>query len=270
MKLRSLLIEEKRAVGFSKMKKGLRFRRIRSAIPLMLFGVQRSGTSMLMNVLDLHTNTQVFTEDAQSDIYDDYRLRGKEVISKAILDARAPVVCFKPISDSHIARTYIERFPEGRYVWVMRHYLDVAASSVKKWPEHGSRAIRIVCRGGVGGGWFQEGVSAETEEILRSIDQDHLTEFDYACLVWWARNRCFFEQELGIFNNVALVFYERLLDGDLKRLFDFAGLSFDERYGRYIRVSAARSRYPVVSPVVAELCEGLQDKFVQLSLEAKW
>lgn len=244
---------------FSRIKKVFRYKPVISAIPLMLFGSQRSGTSLLMNALELHSDTQVFTEVARSAIYNDYRLRGVDAISKALLNAKAPVVCFKPISDSHIAKTYIERFPDGRYVWVVRNFLDVAASSLEKWPT-GSRAVRIVCTGGVGGGWFQEGVSAETKNILRSIDQGSLTEFDYRCLVWWARNRLFIEQDLADLKNVALIFYDRLLDGDLKRLFSFTGLSFDQRYGRYIKLSAARTSYPPVSRIVADLCGELQDE----------
>lgn len=259
MKLRSILSAEKRAVRFSKVRKSFRYRRCNSAVPLMLFGSQRSGTSMLMDVFELHRDTQVFTEVARSAIYDNYRLRGIDSIRKAVLSANAPVVCFKPISDSHLARTYIENFPLGRHVWVVRNYLDVAASSLKKWP-NGSRAIRIVCAGGVGGGWFQEGVSVKTEKILRSLNHGCLTEFDYACLVWWARNRLFTEQELERFNNVTLISYEKLLTGDLERVFKFAGLSFEQKYMRYVKRSANRTTYPPVTPVVAELCGELQDE----------
>lgn len=262
MKLRSFLNSERRAVGFSRLKKAFRRKCVNSAIPLMLFGAQRSGTSLLMDVLQLHRDTQVFTEVSNSAIYSDFRLRGVEVVSKAIRDASAPVVCLKPISDSHIARNYIDSFPNGKYAWIVRNYLDVAASSIKKWPS-GSRAVRIVCAGGVGGGWFQEGVSAKTGAIMRSLDQGALTEFDYACLVWWARNRLYCEQELAKLKNVVVISYERLLDGDLERFFHFAGLSFDQKYARYIKRPTPRTSHPPVSPIVAELCVELQNELEQ-------
>lgn len=257
MKFINILDPERRSVFLSRIKKRFRRRSFDSAIPFMLLGAQRSGTSMLMDILELHPSTQVMTEVAQSPIYFDFRIRSIDVVDQCLRNARAPVVCFKPISDSHLASRFVEQFPQGRFVWIVRSYLDVAASSVKKFA-HIDRAIRLVCKGEAGGGWFQEGVSEETVKILRALDHECLSVFDYACLVWWARNRIYVEQELNKYQNVTLVCYEKLLDGHLEHVFEFARLSFDKQYARFVKRPGESAKYPFVSPQVADLCQKLQ------------
>ena len=124
--------------------------------------------------------------------------------------------------------------------------------------ENSDRAIKIVCEGGTGGGWFQEGISEETLQVLQSIARDGFSPFDYACLVWWARNRIFIEQKLARFENVLHIRFERLLDGHLQRLFEFIGLEFDDRFTRFVRPPRPRREYPPVRPIVQQLCEELE------------
>ena len=46
-----------------------------------------------------------------------------------------------------------------------------------------------------GGGWFAEGVSERSRASCAAWIARRFTDFDYACLVWWARNQLFFELE---------------------------------------------------------------------------
>src|SRR5690606_34098566 len=125
--------------------------------------------------------------------------------------AKYPLVCFKPICDSHLIRELPTTFAEGHLVWAYRHYTDVANSSLRKF-EHATRAIRLVCTGQPGAGWFGEGLSSEVAEELRSLyEAETLSDFDLACLVWWARNQIMLDSGLAGRPSVTLVKYETLV-----------------------------------------------------------
>ena len=266
MNLLAILDPQKRGRLAARVRKAYRqtFSAPIETIPVFTLGIQRSGTTMLMFAFHMHPEIAVYDESRKSKAFLDFRLRGMENTAKLIASSPFPVACFKPLADSHMTRLLLERFPSTRCIWALRDYRDVANSFLRKFP-NATRAIRLVCSGQEGGGWFQEGISEETGQILRSLQWQDFSEYDFACLVWWARNRLFFEQNLQVEERVMILRYEKLVntpETSLKAVTNFIGIPFSKRMIRYIH-SRSVSRYSPshICQPVQELCDELMASF---------
>lgn len=257
---------QRRAVYISRLRKLIssRFRQQRDdTVPVFVLGLQRSGTNMIMDVLHLRDDTEVFSESRENAAFDGYLLRDLQLIEGLIARSWAPFMCFKPISDSHRAEELIERFPYGRFIWIYRQYQDVANSRLRLFSD-ANRAIRLICRGESGAGWFDRGVSPATRKVLRSMEVDRLSEFDLACLTWWARNNIFVENALWRHRNVCAVRYEKLASdpgAGFAELFEFLDMKPSKNALRFVRKSSiGRHPAPVLDRQVDELCQQLLDQ----------
>jgi hypothetical protein len=238
--------------------------------PVFVLGIQRSGTTMLMFAFHLHPDIAVYDESRASKAFFDFQLRGMETTEKLIQTSPFPVACFKPLADSHRATQLLQRFPSARCIWALREYHDVANSFLRKFP-HATRAIRLVCSDQEGGGWFQEGVSEETGQILRNLPWQNFTDYDFACLVWWTRNRLFFEQNFDKEKRVLLLRYEKLVtapEESFAEVTNFIGIPFSTQMTRYIHArSISRHSPPMLNPSVQKLCDELTASFTVLIVE---
>lgn len=263
MRFLSLPDKDGRMRGFSRLQKTVTrpFKRARRSVPVFVFGKQRSGTTMMMDVFHARRDTEVFDERAASPAFLDYRIRSFDAVAHLVERSKAPFVCFKPLADSHLSREFARRFPKAKLLWIYRDYVDSAMSGIKKWPG-GRRAIRLVCTGQSGGGWFQEGVSEEAAEILRGLYSPELTDLDLACLVWWARNRLVLELELMRLENLLVVRYEDLVgesrEQAFEEVFEFVGMPYDGRsVDRVVRKSSGDRKRDGLSTEVRDLCDEL-------------
>ncbi len=259
MKLAGLKDTDRLERYFSRQRKSLSqvFRRSCGSKPIFVLGMQRSGTTMLMYAFHRHPQTLVFDEHRSNRVYKDHRLRSFDIVQSFIDKAKFPAVCFKPICDSHLVKVMNDAFPNAHFIWAYRDYKDVANSSMRKF-DTPTRAVRLVCTGQPGGGWFAEGVSPSVAAGLRGTYRADLTDFDLACLSWWARNQIIVESGLINEANVTLVQYEALVSQPeivLKWLFDRLGLDFWERVASKITPkSIGRHPAPEMDNGVRQLC----------------
>jgi hypothetical protein len=270
MKLSSLADPQKLRLHSWRRWKALR-RAFRSPVPsrpVFVLGRQRSGTSMLMYLLEMHSDTEVYDEAHRSPVFRRFRLASYEAVDAAVERSRAPIVCMKPICDSHLATELLERFPGARVVWLYRGFADAARSAVVMW-ETADRALRRVCRGEGGGGWFEEGLTPATRGTLRGIYRDELTPFECTCLGWWARNRIVLEQRLAGRSDVHLLRYENLVEdveARARELFGFLGLPFQERVTRHVHSRSVRAADESgIHPDVRALCRELERELDELA-----
>lgn len=241
-----------------------------SSTPVFVFGPNRSGTTMLMYLLHMHRMTEVYDEAESSRVFRKTRIRSFEAVQEAVDRSRAPFVCFKPICDSHLIREFIDRFPAGKHVWIHRNYKDVANSAIRQFA-HSDRALRIVCSGGTGGGWFQEGISTEMLRVLREVYRPDLSAFECSCLVWWARNRVVIEEGLAEEPNVYLLAYEDMVthvEEETRGMLDFIGLSYEKQVAAHVHSrSIRRHDYPPLDPTIESVCEELSKTLERLGRE---
>lgn len=227
--------------------------------PIFVLGSQRSGTNMLFEHFQNRSDTDPYNEDDQA-AFENFLLHPFDQIHHLLQHAKAPVVAFKPICDSHRFAEFVEAFPDGSFIWLTRYYKDVANSAIRNF-QFSDRAIRKVCTGQTGGGWFQEGVSAESEAILREVYDPELSRFELACLVWWARNRVVLEQNVDQAPRTLMLAYEKLVT-EPAEVFSFMcevlGLSPQPQAHRHVHSrSIKRHTYDPVAPRIEALCDEL-------------
>ncbi len=231
-----------------------------------VFGCQRSGTKMVMRVLDQSPDTRIFHENHAS-AFSDFQLRSDRTIRALVALNPAPVQIFKPICDSQEADHILGRFPGARGVWVMRHFDDVANSAVVKWDEHQRELIQAVIDGDLETwGWRTARLpDAVVADIRRVAAGAPLAPHEAAALFWYMRNAFFFALGLHEDPRVLLVRYADLVSSPgptFRQLFDFLGVPFDPAHADQVRDSSIGRRPPPdLRPAIRELCAGLLARF---------
>lgn len=104
-----------------------------------VFGCQRSGTKMLMRILDRSPAVRIYHENHAS-AFRDFELRSNAVLRALVVASPAPSQIFKPICDSQRADEVLRDFPQAHGLWVYRQFNEM-------WSRPSSPAIS---RAGVG------------------------------------------------------------------------------------------------------------------------
>lgn len=221
---------------------------------------------MMMVVLRLHPGTEVFDESRASVAFVDYCLRDLAVIRDLVEGSRAALVCFKPLMDSHRAPELLESFPEGRVLWMLRHWGDVANSTLNKF-EDPNVNLRHILEDRPGGDGLRREISKDSLRILRKIYRSDMGEPDLACLRWWSRNRVLLEKELHRDERVRIQPYEELVEGGrtvMADIFRWTGLEPSDWAVRHVHSrSVGKNPAPPLDARVEELCRALHAELLQ-------
>lgn len=226
-------------------------------------GVQRSGTNMMMDVLERSLDTDVYHErDPRA--FDHYEMRPPEVIRRLIDHSPAPCVVVKALCELQHLGDLLDRFAPAQAVWVVREPDDVVNSHLKLWtgmPE----SIRRIVEDGDTAGWRGRGMSARTRDVLAEHYSPGLDNASACALFWYLRNVLFFEQGLDRDPRVRVVRYEDLVTDPqhtFAEVFRFLGLAYTARVSRRVFASSVRKTPPpAVDPGVRTLCDSLKDRF---------
>lgn len=176
-----------------------------------VFGCQRSGTKMLMRVLDRSPHARIFHENHAS-AFRAFQLRSPSTIERLIALNPAPVQVFKPICDSQRADELLDRFPEARALWIYRHPEDVANSAGAKWGAHQAEVVAAVVRGDLAPwGWRTARLPEAAITEVRRVAPGPISAAEGALLFWYLRNQFFFSLGLDRHPRVRLLRYEDLV-----------------------------------------------------------
>lgn len=192
--------------------------------PIFVLGSQRSGTNMLMKLLDRIPCTRTYNEDnyhafLKSPISEKMRLRPWPVILN-LLKSPAKLTIFKSIKDSQLAIELLSTFPDSKIIWIYRDFKDVADSASKKWQGTAQRHIirHIAEKGDDWNRWYCQNISKEDREFIKSRYHDKISELECAILKWYLRNRLFFQLNLQSNDHVLLINYSSLIQNPDKHL----------------------------------------------------
>ncbi len=226
-----------------------------------VFGCQRSGTKMVMRILDHSPATRILHEN-NATAFSDFQLRPDPVLRALAAAHPAPSQVFKPICDSQEADRILDRFPDSRGMWVYRNPDDVANSAVVKWGEHQRDIVGAAVAGDLDRwGWRTARISDRILADLRGAWRDDLSPHEGALLFWYMRNAFFFELGLDAHPRMLLVRYEDLVTDPLAAfpaLFDQVGAPFDPAFVATVRTSSVGRRDPPdASPRIRALCDDL-------------
>jgi hypothetical protein len=231
-----------------------------------VLGTQRSGTTMLLNVLDTSPETEVYHEYHPAAM-DSFRLRPPVVIEKLASRSAARALVLKPITDSHRADWLLQRFPDARAIWVFRRYEDVANSAIAMWPGENVEFVNRVREDNLPAmDWRGERVSEEVLSVIGELARQPLNEQEGAALFWYARNALYFELGLADDARVLLVQYEDLVEDPtrFRAIFDHLGLAWDEAFVEQVKsTSVGRRPFGPIREDVRAVCDAMMERLVE-------
>ncbi|ADE15266.1 conserved hypothetical protein [Nitrosococcus halophilus Nc 4] len=233
---------------------------------IFVAGVQRSGTNMLMDVLERSFETKVYHErDPRA--FDCYEMRPPRIIHKLVKVSSAPHVVLKALCELQDLRRLMDEFAPSKGIWLVRHYEDVVNSHLDLWsgmPE----SIRRIVEDRNGAGWRGRGMSDETHALVRSLYHPGISNESACALFWYFRNILFFEQGLDRDPRVRLVCYEQLVQRQhetFDELFAFLGIAYTPRVSRQVVASSVRRRSPPeIDPAIRQVCNALSARIERL------
>lgn len=237
--------------------------------PYFIFGCQRSGTTITVDVFGKSDLIQIFPETdpranqlpLQDWFAEDVRLRSTEEIARLVDDCKRPAVVFKPLMDCQYADKILERHA-GRGFWMYRHYTDVANSAVTKWGPHQKHIIDAIHNDNWSQlGWRTERLSAERIRQIKALWRDDLSEHEGAAIFWLMRNCAFFDHKFVERDDIRLVRYEELVRDPktgFQMMLDFMDLDFDPSIVSEVHArSVKKAEAPRISDEIRGLCDGL-------------
>lgn len=233
---------------------------------VFIAGQQRSGTNMMMDVLDRHWSTDVYHETDRR-AFDNYQMRDLSVVRQLHDASRARHFVIKALCELQNLRALLDAFPASRAVWLIRDYRDVCNSMARQFSSTAD-ALKKMCVDPALGGWRGDKMSASTRALLNDSIHDDTTEVSAAAFQWYMRNVLFFEQDLEQDDRVKIVFYEQLVkepQQTFAQAFEFLGISLQPSTIRDIfSTSIAKDKCPSIDPRIDALCQQLSDRFAAL------
>lgn len=226
-------------------------------------GMQRSGTNLLMDVLDASRMTQVFHE-TDPRAFANYEMRERACIQQLAAASRAPVFVIKALCELDQIPSLMQDLSPAKTLWIVRDWRNSVNSAIRSFGNFVPQWQRLA--NSQNNDWRGRGMSTTTRDTLRTLYHPDASEADGAAIMWYYRNILFFEQQLETDPRVRLIFYEDLVEDPMREvaeIYDFLGMrGFNTRIARKIHSHSIHRHTPSgISPAIAELCNKLYIKF---------
>lgn len=233
------------------------------ATAVFLTGVPRSGTNMLTRALASLPDFEVHNEGDRR-AFDRYRLRDDATVAWLTRRSRHRYILFKSLLDAHRIRDLLDHLDAGRPPRALYVFRDVDArtrSALEKFGPAAREALADIATGRGERHWHGQGLSMHSLAVIRAVDWSRASDADGAALVWYVRNRMFFELGLDSRNDVLPVHYNVLVadpEAITRAVCSFLDVAWDRQVAADIdRRSIGRAcRFPI-DPAIRDLCDGL-------------
>ena len=241
-----------------------------NARALYILGVQRSGTTMLIDCLERNPEIEVYGEDSAAMV--DWRLRDNETIRRLIMSSPCKVVTFKPLTDSHRAAELLALSPGSAAIWAFRRFEDRANSAVAKFGTNNQELLAALSRGERLDAWQALGLSPGNFDLIRSFDYQAMSAQSAAAVFWYVRNSLFFDQGLDERDDVLPLAYEELVANPgpvLRSLCQFMGCTFRDSMISEVHEKSVGKKPSNIDARVAALCEPMYQR-LRSAQERSW
>ena len=232
-----------------------------TATPLLVVGVQRSGTNMLIRALAAAPEIEVHSENDRA-AFHRYQLRPDPVIASIVTASRHRFVAFKPLCDSHRVDDLLDKLgtpTPGKAIWAYRSVDGRVRSAVKKFADVNRQVLGEIASGGGADLWQAQRLSSHSLELIRSFDYATMTPESAAALFWYVRNSLYFDLGLDRRDDVVLSSYDWLTsdpEAAMRYLCRFLGLDFRDRLVAHVNPGRAQSPL-AIDPRIRERCDDL-------------
>lgn len=234
----------------------------------LVAGAQRSGTNLVMDILETAWETDVYHErDPRA--FNNYVMRPINEIQDLKSKSLFPTFVIKALCESQDLENIMNSLTPAKAVWVVRHYDDVAKSMQISFPRV-LQNLKYMANRKSDGQWLSEGMSDQTYQLLQNL----ITELDLAsacAFQWYFRNILYFENKFNLNPNIKVLFYQDLLskpDTITQNLFNFFNLKHHPRSHKMIQSKVAYKNESLkLHPEVLKICEELWSRL--LSIDSK-
>jgi hypothetical protein len=238
---------------------------------LLIFGCQRSGTTMLQQtfldrswrvlILEEHDHRLVRpTPGPEETTWQEY-----STVMGRIRRLPFEVVAAKPLVESASATALMDAAGAVKAVWMIRRYPEVAQSNVNRFGMDNPYRDLQPIRSRDATDWRYRGVTEEAWETVTALLNRRLTPFDAAALFWWTRNQLYFDQRLWEDDRIRILRYERACnqpDEVIRSLSDHIGVALPiDSIAPRIRARPSPVETTGLDPEVDRLCRKLWDSF---------
>ncbi|WP_018412981.1 sulfotransferase domain-containing protein [Methyloversatilis thermotolerans] len=226
-------------------------------------GMQRSGTNMLMDLIERSMLTDVYHErDPRA--FDNYMMRELPVIRRLAEQSRAPHFVIKCLCELDQLPALMDEFQPSKALWIVREYRDAVNSALVSFGRF-KQQIERIATDKAGDEWFARGMSDDTTRLVRSVWHPDMSEADAAALIWYFRNLLFFQLGLDRRRDVKLLSYEALVTQpalECEQAFRFVDLPYTPFITRKVfATSISKKAPPPISGELVTLCDGLMQRF---------
>lgn len=251
----------------------VRWRAIARPQVLFVVGCQSSGATLMTNLFDADRDCRVFEEfSVLSRDKAGIRLNPLPDVAAIIGRVRAPLVLASPLVETQRIRTLLNYFSGAKALFMYQHYADVASSQLAKFgPGNAIENIKPIAAGDRHD-WRSTGASAAVRECISQFYSQSMNPNDAAALFWFARNRLYYDLDLGARTDVLLCRYEHLATHPvavMRRIYAFVGLQcLDLSHTAQVPAApVSKGRDLQLSAQVRSLCEQLQ---ARLDAQYEW
>jgi hypothetical protein len=235
--------------------------------PTFVVGCQRSGTTMLLRVLDRSPQIQVYGEGNKRAFDEAARIRSADTLRTVINNSTRPIVILKPLNDTQRIDEILDTHSDGKAIWMYRHYEDVVNSLVTKWGDAQLKHLQEIASGvysGSGSRALGENMTEENLAIVREFCNEDLSAESAAALIWYLRNSLFFDLQLDARSNVLLCNYEDMVkkpEHGFRRVFGFIeGDLSSAYYADVFSSSIGKNQAPAIDAAILRLCEDMESR----------
>lgn len=226
-------------------------------------GIQRSGTNMLMHMLERSLETEVFHE-SDSRAFTNYEMRSSDTIHSLVHHSQAQVIVIKALCELQDMKRLLDDFAPAKALWMLRNLDDMVNSHLRTWTSCPSIVANIVADR-ESGGWRGRGMSDQTHAVISSFYHPEINDASAVALFWYFRNVHFFEHGFDKNDRVIVVRYETLASQPLEQapnICHFLGLDYAPVQAKRIFAgSIGKHAPPEIEPCIRQLCKSLETRF---------
>lgn len=235
---------------------------------IFILGCQRSGTTILSEVIERDFRTKVYKETRSKTSTNDprgLRLDPLPTLKKEIYGNNAKHIILKPLVESQHTCKLLSDFQNSVGIWVLRHFKGVVSSDLKKFgPKNGTENLRKMLQEDT---WRSEQITEHTLNLVKTHFREDMSQNDAAALFWYTRNILFFDQKLDTNDAVIICKYEDLVAKPkkvMRRLYTHIELEYPKKEitSKLFSSSVKKGKDITLNPEIELLCEELYTRLL--------
>lgn len=236
---------------------------------LFIIGCQRSGTTLMADILEKDLNTKIYREFSILSSHDKrkIRLNNLSAVNTEICKNKVPFIVLKPLVETQNTIQLLKFFEGSKALWMVRHYQDVASSDLKHFgSKNGINNLRPIVNKEENN-WRSENVSEATRDVVLRFFSEDMSPYDAAALFWYVRNILFFDLKLYDLPSIIMCRYEDLVTSPLiimREIYAFVDVDFpgDKIVANVHADSINKGKEIKILPDVEKLCLELLERLV--------